>query len=126
VITPDSNTQIHGVSCFMLKARMIRMMPEAASDAPRMRVSSAAASRGFLECDKAGDDVEHAEQDPEPEFAPALDLKGAKYFRDAGNDHHHADDEDARDCGRRHAAKRDKPREQIDDAECNDPAPLGA
>jgi hypothetical protein len=31
----------------MLKARKIRMMPEATSDAPRMRVSSTAASSGF-------------------------------------------------------------------------------
>ena len=85
------------------------MMPEATSDAPRMRVSSTAASSGFSERDEAGDDVEHTEQDPEQEFAPALDLEGAEHFGDAGDDHHHADDEDTRDGGHRDAAKRDKP-----------------
>src|ERR1017187_3978834 len=46
--------------------------------------------------------------DPEQEFAPALDLEGAKHFGgDAGDDHHHAYDEDARDGGHDHAAKSD-------------------
>jgi hypothetical protein len=53
-------------------------------------------------------------------------LKGAKNFGNAGDDHHYADDEDARDGGHHNAAKRDKPDEQIDDAECDDPARLGA
>jgi hypothetical protein len=75
---------------------------------------------------KASDDVENAEQDPEQEFAPALDLEGAEYFGDAGDDHHHADDEDARDGGHHNAAERDKPGEQVDYAECDDPARLGA
>ena len=102
------------------------MTPEASSDAPRMRVSNAAASSRILERDEAGDDVKRTEKNPEKEFAPALYLEGAEYFGDAGNDHHHADDEDA--CDRRHhdAAKRDKPGNQIDDAERDDPAPLGA
>ena len=50
VIAPDNSIQIQGVSCFMLKARMIRMMPEASSDAPRMSVSSAAAVAVDLRC----------------------------------------------------------------------------
>src|ERR1700758_5271920 len=80
----------------------------------------------ILERDEARDDVERPEQDPEQEFAPALDLESAEYFGDAGDDHHHADDEDARDSGHYNAAKRDKPGDQINDAECDDPARLGA
>src|SRR3984885_8167773 len=82
--------------------------------------------QGILERDESGDDVEHPEQDPEQEFAPALDLEGAKHLGDAGDDHHRAYDEDARDGGHDHTAKSDKPGEQIDDAERDDPAPLGA
>src|SRR5580704_11782573 len=80
----------------------------------------------ILERDEARDDVEHTEQDPEQEFAPALDLEGAEYFGDAGDDHHRADDENARDSGQHDAAKRDKPGDEIDDAERDDPARLGA
>jgi hypothetical protein len=125
VITPDSATQIQGVSRFMLKARKIRMIPEATSDAPRMREQHGGEQR-VLECDEAGDDVEHTEQDPEQEFAPGLDLEGAEHFGDAGDNHHHTDDEDARDGGHHNAAKRDKPCDEIDDTECDDPARLGA
>jgi hypothetical protein len=102
------------------------MMPEATSEAPRIRVSSAAARSGFSNVTKAGNDVEHTEQSPEQEFAPALDLEGAEYFGNAGDDHHNADDEDARDGGHHNAAKRDKPDDEIDGAQCDDPAPLGA
>jgi hypothetical protein len=47
VITPEKTTPIHGVPSFILKARMIRMMPEATSAAPSARVKSAAARSGF-------------------------------------------------------------------------------
>ena len=47
VITPDKTTQIQGIPSFMLKARTIRMMPEATRAAPRKSVNSAAASNGF-------------------------------------------------------------------------------
>src|ERR1700722_2209389 len=82
--------------------------------------------QGIFERHESGDDVERPEQDPEQEFAPALDLEGAKHFDDAGDDHHRAYDEDARDGGNDHTAKSDKPGEQIDDTERDDPAPLGA
>src|SRR5438105_8634501 len=34
--------------------------------------------------------LEHTEQGPEQEFAPALDLEGAEHFGNTGDDHHHA------------------------------------
>ena len=46
-MAPDNATQIQGASRFMLNAKMLRMMPEATSDAPSTSVSSAAASSGF-------------------------------------------------------------------------------
>ncbi len=47
MMTPDIATQIQGVSRFMLNDRIIRIMPEATSDAPSISVSSTAASSGF-------------------------------------------------------------------------------
>ena len=44
---PDTATQIHGVLRLMLKAKAMRMIPDAISDAPRMSVSAAAARSGF-------------------------------------------------------------------------------
>src|SRR5258708_2478035 len=46
----------------------------------------------IFERHEACDDVEHAEQSPEQELAPALDLEGVDDLGDAGDDHHHADD----------------------------------
>src|ERR1700726_1413279 len=47
VIMLDKITQIRGVPSFMLKARMIRMMPEATRATPSKRLKSAAARSGF-------------------------------------------------------------------------------
>ena len=126
MITPESATQIQGVSRFMLKARND---PHDARGHQRCAENEGEQHGGeqrILERDEARDDVEHTEQGPEQEFAPALDLEGAEHFGDAGDDHHHTDDEDARDGSHRNAAERDKPCDEIDDAECDDPARLGA
>jgi hypothetical protein len=70
VTTPEKTTAIHGVPSFILKASMIRMMPEARSAAPSTRVKSAAAEERVLERDEAGKNVQHAEKNPEEKLAP--------------------------------------------------------
>ena len=52
VITPETTTQIQGEPCCILKARKIRMMPEATSAAPRMSVSHTAVKSGLSNATK--------------------------------------------------------------------------
>ena len=60
----------------------------------------------IVERQEAGDDVEHAEQRPEHKLAPALDLECVDHFGDACDDHHDADNENARHRRHDDAAKR--------------------
>jgi hypothetical protein len=77
VMTLESATQIHGISAFMLDARMIRMMPDATSEAPSMSVSNTAANTGLSKV-----------TNPKQEFAPAIHLECVDHLCDAGDDHH--------------------------------------
>src|SRR5262249_9337825 len=78
----------------------------------------------IFEGDDAGEDVERAEQQPEDELAPGLDLERVDDFRDAGDHHHYADDEHARHRRGDDAAERDQADDDEDDAERDDPAAL--
>src|SRR4029079_9765593 len=80
----------------------------------------------IFECDKAGDDVEGAEQEPKEKFSPSLDLKCIEDFGHTGNQHHHADDEHAHYRGEDNAAERNPPGDDINDAKGDDPARFGA
>src|SRR6185312_5500837 len=60
------------------------------------------------------------------EFAPALDLESVEELGDAGEDHHDADDEHTRDRRRHDAAERYEAGDDIDETECDNPAPFCA
>ena len=100
------------------------MMPEATSAAPRMSVSHTAVSSGLSNADEARNDVEDAEQKPEDEASPGLDLERVDDLENAGDDHHDADDVDRRHGRHDDAAKRDDASDEVDDAEGDDPAPF--
>jgi len=80
----------------------------------------------ILEGEKAGDDVERTEQQPEQKPAPCLDLKGVKHLGGAGDQHHDPDHEHTYDGRHDDATERDQPGDQIDNPKRDDPAPLGA
>src|SRR5262249_32499608 len=76
------------------------------------------------EADDAGRNVEQAQQYPERELAPALDVEGGDDLADALHDHHDADDQHG-PGGRPHdAPQRNHARDHRDDAKRHDPSPF--
>ena len=56
---------------------------------------------------------------------PGLDLEGVDDLGDAGDEHHDADDQNARHGRAEDAAERDDPGDEVNDAEGDDPPPFG-
>ena len=69
-----------------------------------------------MEGDKSGYDVESAEQNPEQELTPTLDLKSTHDFGHTRDNHHDADKEDTNHSGGEDATERDQSSEDINDA----------
>src|SRR4029450_11192417 len=81
--------------------------------------------QGIEPADDAGGDIEHAEQQPQRELAPVLDVEGGDDLGHAGHDHHDSDDIDRGHGGHHDAPQRNHARDHEDDAERHDPPPLG-
>ena len=80
---PETTTQIQGDPAFMLKPRKMRTMPGGDQRRAEEQGQPHRGEQRVVPRDEAGDDVEDAEQEPEDEPSPGLDLEGVDDLGDA-------------------------------------------